>query len=122
VQDDLGVGRGAQAYAACLELVAQLESVVGLAVVDDLETAVRCGHGHQATRLEVDNGQPAGGQAYAWAVVNARAVRPAMDDLVAHPRRRTARWIAAIEVDHAGYPAHWPDCGAALVGGRIMSR
>ena len=69
--------------------VAQLRAVVDLAVVDDVKAPVGRGHGHDPARLEIDDRQPAGGNAHARSVVLAVAVRTAMLERVAHVRRQS---------------------------------
>ena len=79
------------------ELVAQLESVVDLAVVDDVETAVGGGHRHEAARLEIDDRQAAGGELDARRIELAVAIRPAMEDRVAHARGEPGLRITTVE-------------------------
>ena len=61
-QDDLGVAVGAEDVAEPAQLVAELDVVVDLAVVDQRQSAVVAAHGHVAERAEVENAQALAGQ------------------------------------------------------------
>src|SRR5262249_53012075 len=83
-QDHLGVGLGLEFFADRLELLAQLEEIVDLAVVDDDMTAVGGGHRLVAARTGIDDGKAAKAERdmELGAEPVAGAIGPAMRDLV----------------------------------------
>jgi len=100
VEDDFGVGLGAEAVAGGLEVAAEGFEVVALAVVDEVEGAVFVGHGLVAGG-EVDDGEAAMGQAAGGGVgveVDAAAVGAAVGEDGGHAREFVTRGGGGVEI------------------------
>ncbi len=102
VDEHLGVGGGAEAVAAALELTAQLAVVVDLAVLDDDDAAVLVGDRLIAAG-EVDDRESPHRQRHAVSGKAALAVRPPVHEPRVHPPHRLG---VRAGPDHATDPTH----------------
>src|SRR5205814_1142289 len=105
VRDDLGVGSGAEAVAAALQLRAQFAEVVDLAIEDDRDALVLVADG-LVPGLEVDDSQPARHQADAGTEVVAGAIRTAMDQRIPEAPEQLLRRLAPPTVHDPRDSAH----------------
>src|SRR5207245_8644768 len=102
---------GAEDAPRSLELLAQLEVVVDLAVDDDVQAPVRRGHGLRGRGGQIDDAQATMSQHHRiaargrLAAPQSLAVRPAMAQLVQH-RAHQAPGAVEISSYDAGYAAH----------------
>jgi hypothetical protein len=87
LEDHLGVRLADELHATRFEAGAQLGVVVDLAVVDDRVAAVLGDHRLMAERRQVDDGQPALGEAERPVGHLTRIVGAAMRERIAHPRQ-----------------------------------
>ena len=108
VQHHLGVGIGAEAMPALLELRSQRTEVVDLAVVGDPQALILVRHGHVAARREIDDGQSAGAEPDSALEVQSSIVRSAVGERSAQRLDVGARRIRAGELDDSADAAHDP--------------
>jgi len=88
VEDDLGVGLRAEASATALEVAAELDVVVDLAVVGDPEAPLGEAHRLVTCGRRVDDAQAPVGQADSAVQVDAVPVRAAVNEAGAHAFER----------------------------------
>jgi hypothetical protein len=106
VDDDFGVGMGAEGVAQCLELRHQILEVVDLAVEDDDDRAVLVEQ-RLLSGGEVDDRQAAVTESDARFEMQPALVRTPMELGLVHAMQEVARDVAIAEgVEDAGYAAH----------------
>ncbi len=126
VNDDLGVGAGAEPMPALLQVLAQLLEVVDLPVEGHPRRLVLVGD-RLAAGGQVDDLEPAHGEAHPPGLdVEAVLVRPAMGDDAVHlgeERTRDGSPCALVEVQDAGDATHaaWPAFGSRRAGAPLSA-
>ena len=124
-QQHLGVATRTKAVPARLELRAQLDVVVDLAVEDDPEVAVVADHRLVARRRQVDHASRRAPSPTGPADVQSRVIGPAVDETVSHResiagrparhrrgrrlRSRTSLFLSGGALVHHFFPNHHPE-------------
>ena len=106
LEENLRVGRCSKPDACTLQLSPQIRAVVDLTVVNDAKAAVGRRHGHYPVLVQIDDRQATRGETHSRSIEFAIAVRPAVEDAIAHTAREPCLWITSGEGDHPRDAAH----------------